>query len=36
LEDPKTGEFNLLFIRRQFPDEDFAVVTFALGKAGQP
>jgi len=34
LEDPKTGEFNLPFIRRQFPDEDFSVVTFARGEEG--
>jgi len=29
LEDPKTGEFNLPFIRREFPDGDFSRVTFA-------
>jgi len=29
LEDPKTGEFNLPYIRKQFPGEDFSVVTFA-------
>jgi putative molybdopterin biosynthesis protein len=29
LEDPKTGEFNLPFIRHEFPNEDFSVVTFA-------
>ncbi len=34
LEDPKTGEFNLPFIRKQFPDEDFAVVTFARWEEG--
>jgi putative molybdopterin biosynthesis protein len=34
LEDPKTGEFNLPFIRRQFPDEDFSVVTFARWEEG--
>jgi putative molybdopterin biosynthesis protein len=34
LEDPKTGEFNLPFIRKQFPDEDFSVVTFARWEEG--
>ncbi len=34
LEDPKTGEFNLPFIRRAFPDEDFTVVTFARWEEG--
>ena len=34
LEDPKTGEFNLPFIRREFPDEDFTVVTFARWEEG--
>ncbi len=34
LEDPKTGEFNLPFIRKQFPDEDFMVVTFARWEEG--
>jgi putative molybdopterin biosynthesis protein len=34
LEDPKTGEFNLSFIRKQFPDEDFSVVTFARWEEG--
>jgi molybdopterin molybdotransferase/putative molybdopterin biosynthesis protein len=34
LEDPETGEFNLPFIRRQFPDEDFLVVTFARWEEG--
>ena len=34
LEDPKTGEFNVPFIRREFPDEDFAVVTFARWEEG--
>jgi putative molybdopterin biosynthesis protein len=34
LEDPKTGEFNLPFIRKQFPDEDFCVVTFARWEEG--
>jgi len=34
LEDPKTGEFNLPFIRKQFPDEDFSVITFARWEEG--
>jgi putative molybdopterin biosynthesis protein len=34
LEDPKTGEFNLPFIRREFPGEDFAVITFARWEEG--
>jgi len=34
LEDPKTGEFNLPFIRRQFPDGDITVVTFARWEEG--
>lgn len=34
LEDPETGEFNLPFIRREFPDEDFTVVTFARWEEG--
>jgi len=34
LEDPKTGEFNLPFIRKEFPDEDFCVVTFARWEEG--
>jgi molybdate-binding protein len=34
LEDPETGEFNLPFIRKQFPDEDFTVVTFARWEEG--
>jgi len=34
LEDPKTGEFNLPFIRREFPNEDFNVVTFARWEEG--
>ncbi|MBZ5594272.1 MAG: helix-turn-helix domain-containing protein [Acidobacteriia bacterium] len=34
LEDPRTGEFNLPFIRREFPDEDFRVVTFARWEEG--
>jgi putative molybdopterin biosynthesis protein len=34
LEDPKTGEFNLPFIRKEFPDQDFRVVTFARWEEG--
>jgi len=34
LEDPKTGEFNLPFIRNEFPGEDFAVVTYAWWEEG--
>src|SRR5579872_5620741 len=34
LEDPKTGEFNLPFIRREFPGEDFTVITFAQWEEG--
>jgi putative molybdopterin biosynthesis protein len=34
LEDPKTGEFNLPFLRKQFPQEDFTVVTFARWEQG--
>lgn len=34
LEDAKTGEFNLPFIRKHFPDEDFTVVTFARWEEG--
>ena len=34
LEDPKTGEFNLPFIRKVFPDGDFSVVTFARWEEG--
>lgn len=34
LEDPKTGEFNLPFIRKEFPDEDFRVVTYARWEEG--
>ncbi len=34
LEDTKTGEFNLPFIRREFPGEDFTVVTFARWEEG--
>jgi molybdate-binding protein/DNA-binding XRE family transcriptional regulator len=34
LEDPKTGEFNLPFIRKEYPEEDFHVVTFARWEEG--
>ena len=34
LEDPKTGEFNLPFIRKAFPAGDFSVVTFARWEEG--
>jgi molybdate-binding protein len=34
LEDPTTGEFNLPFIRSEFPDEDVRVVTFARWEEG--
>jgi putative molybdopterin biosynthesis protein len=34
LEDAKTGEFNLPYIRKQFPDEEFSVVTFARWEEG--
>jgi putative molybdopterin biosynthesis protein len=34
LEDPKTGEFNLPYLRKEFPDEDFRVVTFARWEEG--
>jgi putative molybdopterin biosynthesis protein len=34
LEDPKTGEFNLPFIRKEFPNDDFLVVTFARWEEG--
>jgi len=34
LEDAKTGEFNLPFIRKQFPNEDLTVVTFARWEEG--
>jgi putative molybdopterin biosynthesis protein len=34
LEDAKTGEFNLPFLRSQFPTEDFRVVTFARWEEG--
>jgi putative molybdopterin biosynthesis protein len=34
LEDPVTGEFNLPYIRKVFPDGDFTVVTFARWEEG--
>ena len=34
LEDAKTGEFNLPFLRKHFPGEDFTVVTFARWEEG--
>jgi molybdate-binding protein len=34
LEDPSTGEFNLPYLRREFPGDDFAVVTFAWWEEG--
>jgi putative molybdopterin biosynthesis protein len=34
LEDPETGEFNLPFLKSEFPDEDFRVVTFAQWEEG--
>ncbi len=34
LEDPKTGEFNVPFLRKEFPGEDFTVVTFARWEEG--
>jgi putative molybdopterin biosynthesis protein len=34
LEDPKTGEFNLPFIRKEFPGDDISVVTFARWEEG--
>ena len=34
LEDPKTGEFNLPYIREVFPNEDILVVTFARWEEG--
>jgi putative molybdopterin biosynthesis protein len=34
LEDPKTGEFNLPYIRKEFPDEEISVVTFARWEEG--
>ncbi|MGC4056101.1 MAG: substrate-binding domain-containing protein, partial [Paludibaculum sp.] len=34
LEDPATGEFNLPFLREEFPEDDLAVVTFARWEEG--
>lgn len=34
LEDPKTGEFNLPYVRETFPDEEVIVVTFARWEEG--
>ena len=34
LEDPGTGEFNLPYLRREFPNGDFAVITFARWEEG--
>ncbi len=34
LEDAKTGEFNLPYIRKEFPDNDFTVFTFARWEEG--
>ena len=34
LEDAATGEFNLPFIRREFPGEEFTVITFARWEEG--
>jgi putative molybdopterin biosynthesis protein len=34
LEDPNTGEFNLPFLRKEFPEEDLTVVTFARWEEG--
>ena len=34
LEDPKTGEFNMPYIREAFPNEDVLVVTFAQWEEG--
>jgi molybdate-binding protein/DNA-binding XRE family transcriptional regulator len=34
LEDAKTGEFNLPYIRKEFPDQDFTVITFARWEEG--
>ena len=34
LQDPDSSEFNLPFIRRQFPNQDMAVVTFARWEEG--
>lgn len=34
LEDPQSGEFNLPYLKRHFPDEDLAVITFARWEEG--
>jgi len=34
LEDPQTGEFNLPFVKKEFPDKDFSVITFAHWEEG--
>jgi molybdate-binding protein/DNA-binding XRE family transcriptional regulator len=34
LEDPKTGEFNMPYIRQEFPGEEISVVTFARWEEG--
>jgi len=34
LEDPRTGEFNLPYLRKEFPDKDFSVITFAHWEEG--
>jgi len=34
LEDPETGEFNLPYLKSEFPGEEFAVVTFARWEEG--
>lgn len=34
LEDPKTGEFNMPYIRQEFPGEEMSVVTFARWEEG--
>jgi molybdate-binding protein/DNA-binding XRE family transcriptional regulator len=34
LEDPKTGEFNMPFLRKEFADEEITVVTFARWEEG--
>jgi len=34
LEDPESGEFNLPYLRSQFPNDDFSIVTFAHWEQG--
>jgi molybdate-binding protein/DNA-binding XRE family transcriptional regulator len=34
LEDPQTGEFNVPYVRRQFPGQDIVIVTFAQWEEG--